>query len=89
MARAPSSPLPNAASVLAAGRLGAVLRGQPLSRPPLWRRHMEIGGVDLPLGKGVSFYKVNEQGEVPSMLPNHAVPRPCGRTSPPSKILLS
>jgi hypothetical protein len=29
----------------------------------MWGRHMEIGGVEMPLGKGVSFYKINDEGE--------------------------
>jgi len=37
-----------------------ITSGDATSVGVIW--HMEIGGVDLPLGKGVSFYKVNEQG---------------------------
>mmetsp|Transcript_3058 Transcript_3058/g.7623 ORF Transcript_3058/g.7623 Transcript_3058/m.7623 type:complete len:413 (+) Transcript_3058:219-1457(+) len=39
-----------------------ITSGDATSVGVIW--HMEIGGVDLPLGKGVSFYKVNEQGRI-------------------------
>ncbi|XP_075265799.1 uncharacterized protein LOC142358241 [Convolutriloba macropyga] len=26
--------------------------------------HMEIGGIEIPMGKGISFYKINSQGEI-------------------------
>ena len=32
---------------------------------------MEIGGIEIPMGKGISFYKINSQGACPNLLTYH------------------